>query len=399
MAEPTTSLLDLEDDDDSSSCSSFTVATVLSRSENVTSVIQTTSLLQHDDYGSSDDDDYASFTVSSVLDGAKSTNNQQAMPRNFFCTDASDERSEKQSMSRRKSLDAASQHTEKDDDLRKLRCTYSLMDDSFDSTDEDNMLNDVEHKNSPAPQEPSSHSTEVQKTIKKSNRSSNSAQTDNLKASNRDSIFRRTPINGRSEEKIHLVFPARTLLRAPDNEKRSLTSFDSSLHNNSLLDNGFDELDREVIKRRKNNDRRCSNKFLSVYDDLSQQAIEKSMSLQSRSGNNDEQNSKVKRMKDLVSTAVQSITDGAINADCDDGTSWGLHEQQTLSGKKRSASLMSDGLKKLLNGRQSYIQMQILAEREEERQLFKQVRAIELPALCICCCFVGNIPLFFVLSY
>lgn len=357
----TTCLLDLEDDDGSSTCSSFTVATVLSCSKNDLS-------LMHMNVRCTDalnDDDRTVCTVPSMV----SSDLYQA------------DRYHKQNST-----------FSGDEELQRLRFTSSLMDDSFESTTEDDVQ---ENKNGtilslPPVQMTATH-LNLQKTVKKSN-------VHEPKANNIDSIFRtpavkENPIEVKASvlkplEKSMVeasvqtsftqpVLPVKTPFRAPYDDTVG-NSFDQSV-GNSLLDStyeSFDELDKEGIKRRK----RQSNKFLSVYDDLSAQAIQRTATFQETLRNQKVKDSRVKRISAAFSTAVQSVADGisshaAANARCDVGGTWQIEDDQPFSGKKRSLAEISglQNLNRAWGGTHNYVQMQLLAEREEERELYNQV--------------------------
>jgi hypothetical protein len=119
---------------------------------------------------------------------------------------------------------------------------------------------------------------------------------------------------------------------------------------------------------------------LSVYDDLSAQAIQRSATFHSTLASKKQNNNKVKRMSVAFTTAVQSVADeisshAVANAHCDVGGAWDVTDLQ-MSGKKRPLAEISglQNLRKSWVGSSSYIQMQLLAEREEERKIYNQVR-------------------------
>ena len=371
----TTCLLDLEEDnDDSSTCSFFTVATVLSRTKNETSLMQ-----KNDAWN----DDRTACTFPSVTVDT-GTNNHGLLSRIAS-----------------RGGDGVSVHSDghctqnsvvadRDEELKRLRCTSSLMDDSFDSMADDELHGIHDHEIvSPTPAGARGQ-VNLQKTVKKSN-------CNRSKANNLGSIFRTPGVRDKekhasSEAQLSMqnindslfeqasfkqpLHPTKTPIRAPYDETNN-NSFDASI-GNSLMDatyESFDELDKDGIKRRK----RLSNKFLSVYDELSAQAIQKSATFQSALNKKDK-DGKVKRMSDAFSTAMQSMADGisshaAANARCDMGGSWDVDEP--LSGKKRPLAEISglQNLRKSWGGSHNYIQMQLIAEREEERNLYNQVSA------------------------
>ena len=326
------SLLDIEDHDDSSSCSS----TVLAPTKK-SSVVHF-------------DDDISQCTLPTMVMHSAATTNNATSESNY--ADGEDE------------------------ELTKLRCTASLMDDSFDSeADEELEENKCMIMSPPIAADSTLNSQDV-KTVKKSNKS-NSTAADQVKEINRSSIFRKptqveTPKLKLSVGPLHKAVA--TPLPAPYDETIH-NSFDNSMEN-SLMDTtyeSFDELDKEAIKRR-----RRSNKFLSVYDDISAQAISKSSTIEkdpSKGGIG-----KVKRMSDAFSTAVQSVAGGissraAVNTHCDVAGSWSIDDKNSLSGKKRPLSEIS-GLQNLRKtwGSHNYAQMQMMAEQEEERMRSIQVR-------------------------
>lgn len=338
MAMEATSLLDLEDDDDSSSCSSFTVATVLSRTKDATSI---------------------------------------ARSQNSRCGDSfNDMTSDRQSIT----------IIDKDEELKKLRCTSSLIDESFDSTADDDPVFSSPMAALTAQEQPEPNATvnNLQKTVKKSNCRNATSNADQPKGSNnRESIFRKPiasdkPVSFLNDSTPELQAPTKTPLQAPYDET-SNNSFDASV--GSLLDDtyeSFDELDREAFKRRR------SNRFLSVYDDLSAQAIQRSATFHSTLASKKQNNNKVKRMSVAFTTAVQSVADeisshAVANAHCDVGGAWDVTDLQ-MSGKKRPLAEISglQNLRKSWVGSSSYIQMQLLAEREEERKMYNQVRSMRL---------------------
>eukprot|EP00956_Cyclotella_meneghiniana_P021093 scaffold37987_cov67-Cyclotella_meneghiniana.AAC.1 len=304
------SLLDIEDHDDSSSCSS----TVLAPTKK-SSVVHF-------------DDDISQCTLPTMFMNSAATTNNATSESNY--ADGEDE------------------------ELTKLRCTASLMDDSFDSeADEELEENKCMIMTPPIAADSTLNSQDV-KTVKKSNKS-NSTAADQVKEINRSSIFRKptqveTPKLKLSVGPLHKAVA--TPLPAPYDETIH-NSFDNSMEN-SLMDTtyeSFDELDKEAIKRR-----RRSNKFLSVYDDISAQAISKSSTIEkdpSKGGIG-----KVKRMSDAFSTAMQSVAGG----------SWSIDDKNSLSGKKRPLSEIS-GLQNLRKtwGSHNYAQMQLMEEQEEER--------------------------------
>jgi hypothetical protein len=337
MTMETTCLLDLEDDDESSTCSSFTVATVLSRSKIDASLNMNDPSINVD----------SSYQVGRCHEQRSTINS--------------------------------------DEELQRLRHTSSLMDDSFESTTDDDIHNNENAMivSSPPVQESDAH-VNLLKTLKKSN-------VHRSKANKIDSIFRtpavkENPIEVKCsvvlkplEEPIveksvqtsfmHPVLQAQTPVRTPYDEPVG-NSFDESI-GNSLLDStyiSFHELDKESRKRRK----RQSNKFLSVYDDLSAKAIQRTATFQETLAHKKDKDGQVKRMSAAFTTAMQSVADGisshaAANARCDVGGSWGVEDEQSLSGNKRN-------LTSSWGGTHSYAQMQLLAEREEERELYSQVR-------------------------
>lgn len=364
----TTCLLDLEDDDDSSTCSSFTIATVLSRIKNETSLMQ---------QGSSFDDRTAYIEPNIIAD--KSLDNQSFM----VMMDGIRKRNET---------------TDRDDELQRLRCTSSLMDDSFDSTVGDDTKDNI-HQNETASTPAAASSSEdalecynnnvnLQKTVKKSNcnRSTNSnlGKIFRITATDKDTAKKKSSAT-RLQDSTKVDNKAASFEQPPvpaPYDETSNNSFDASI-GNSLLDttyDSFDELDKEGIKRRK----RQNNKFLSVYDDISAQVIQRSSTFES-SLHKKHKSSKVKRMGTAFSTAVQIIADSisshaAAEARCDVGGSWGDNFEQSLSGKKRPSTEIS-GLQHLIKSwdvSHNYIQIQLMAEREEERKIHIQVRSILL---------------------
>ena len=332
-----TSLLDIEDHDDSSSCSSFTVATVLAPTKEPSVAHPRTTVVHFDD-------DVSQGTLPTmVVHPIASTN------------------------------DVTSDNTDdEDEELNNLRCTASLMDDSFDSAADEEVEENKRVMMSPPIDADSTLNSQDVKTIKKSNKSISTAAD---QVENRNSIFRKpTQVETPKVPARSLHKGAATPLPAPYDETIH-NSFDNSMEN-SLMDTAyesFDELDKEAIKRR-----RRSNKFLSVYDDISAQAIRKSSTMekdQSRGGIG-----KVRRMSNAFSTAVQTVADGissraAVNTHCDVAGSWSVDNENSLSGKKRPLSEIS-GLQNLKKtwGSHNYVQMQMLAEQEEERERSNQVR-------------------------
>lgn len=320
------SIFDLKDEDDCSSCSSFTVATVLSHTKDAATSVNKR----------------CSIFISSV-DGTCAQLNTTV--------------------------------TETDEELQKLRSTSSLMDDSFDSTIDDIqqesertiMSSPViidEASKARAMQESSDHD-DLQKTVKKSN-------CNRWNSTIRDSKFNNPNVNNSSAKTStrQQLKSTRAPLQAPYDEAIN-KSFEESIGNPLDTYVSFDELDRETKKRRKGN--RCSNRFLSVYDEIASEAIKKSLTFESKKA----KNSKAKKMSDAFATAVQSVTDSlsyrtAANVHCSVGDSWGNEEIQSLSGKKRHLTDISGngGLQKLIQAWGSnhhYVQMQLLAERNEER--------------------------------
>jgi len=368
-----TSLLDIEDDSGNSCCSSSAVSTV------------------HNCGPSLEGDDHSSFTVATVLE--KNRSKHHGPPRDIFYDDDSNESKNDASTQCENSFKTSRMCRNpnkmlfgRNEEIEKLRCTSSLMDSSLDSTAEEHFCKEVDQIIPPATSsnanvlERNSY-VEVQKTIKKSN-CKNVIFNTTTNAINRESIFRNISIGDTSvktsTDTRHLLNPAKSQFVARRDEKMSLYSFDASTSTDTNpLDLG---LDSAVVttairkQKRQRNDGRFSNKFLAVYDDLAAQAMDQTTSCDSQ---NDIKNDRSRnaRIKHLVSNAVRSVARG----NCDGVGSWDVEEHQILSGKKRSVR-QRNAPNGILNvgqtwsNRQNHIQLHYLAEIDQERQLFNQVK-------------------------
>eukprot|EP00804_Cyclotella_cryptica_P003222 CCRYP_010463-RA/>CCRYP_010463-RA protein AED:0.02 eAED:0.02 QI:200/1/1/1/0/0.5/2/1036/420 len=368
------SLLDIEDDGDNSCCSSFTATTV------------------HNCGSSSEDDEHSSFTVATVLENDMSKNKGLVRKDVYYHhaskagqIDASTQRGNSSNVSSRIRRNRNTMLIDRNEEIQKLRCTSSLIDSSLDSTCDENSCEGVEQMIPPVTSWNARNvlerntNMEVQKTIKKSNRKSSNFNSTS-EAINRHSVFRKMSAGDKSVKssistRLHMK-PVKSPLLVPYDEKLSPCSFDASASTQTnLLDLELDNVDvGAAIRQRKRHrtDAQYSNKFLSVYDELDAQAIDKSSSFDSQSGVTYNKRSKAK-MKSMAPNAVLSITRG----NCEGVGSWDRREKQTSSEKKRLLH-QTDTPKDKQNLGQSWsskqypIQWQSCAERDKERQLFNQ---------------------------
>ncbi|KAL3793111.1 hypothetical protein HJC23_005613 [Cyclotella cryptica] len=301
--------------------------------------------------------------------------------------DASTQRGNSSNVSSRIRRNRNTMLIDRNEEIQKLRCTSSLIDSSLDSTCDENSCEGVEQMIPPVTSWNARNvlerntNMEVQKTIKKSNRKSSNFNSTS-EAINRHSVFRKMSAGDKSVKssistRLHMK-PVKSPLLVPYDEKLSPCSFDASASTQTnLLDLELDNVDvGAAIRQRKRHrtDAQYSNKFLSVYDELDAQAIDKSSSFDSQSGVTYNKRSKAK-MKSMAPNAVLSITRG----NCEGVGSWDRREKQTSSEKKRLLH-QTDTPKDKQNLGQSWsskqypIQWQSCAERDKERQLFNQVK-------------------------
>lgn len=387
----TSSLLDLEvKDDDSSTCSSFTVATVLSRNSRPPS-----SMLHEDSLSGDGTYNYSGDACTDPIGIGNPTS--EVYSEYFAVSNDGDETWKSHADVVHKTQTTTITYDV--EELHKLRCTSSLMDDSFDSAldNENNVEQEEENNKMVALSSPvvtinmpmsvgdeSNYHVSVEKTTKKSNCRRDALKADKTGTSNRDSIFRKPDLPAESSITEPTV-SAKTPIQAPYDET-SNNSFDVTT-SNSLVDYTFESFD--VIDKEESKCRRRSNKFLSVYDDLSAQAIQKAATFESNQSKKKVGNSRVRKMSAAFSTAVQSMADGitsqaAGNTHCSIGGSWDVDDgAPSLSGKKRPLADIGNvsNLRKPWGGSLNYVQMQLLAEREEERNHYTQVSCI-LTLIC-----------------
>ncbi|KAL7489040.1 hypothetical protein ACHAW6_014625 [Cyclotella cf. meneghiniana] len=367
-----TSLLDIEDDGGNSCCSSFAISR------------------GHNCRDSPEGDDNSSFTVATVLENIK-IKHHGSLPRNIFydydlngIKNTASTQCGNSFMTSRMCRNTNKMIVDRNEEIEKLRCTSSLMDSSLESTDDEHFFKEVDQIRPPAASsnanllERKSY-VEVQKTIKKSN-CKNVIFNTTTKAINRESIFRNISIGDTSvkasTDTRHLLNPAKSHFVARYDDKISLYSFDASTSTDSNpLDFELDSTDfATAIRKQKiqRNDGQFSNKFPAEYGDLAARATGKTASFDSQNDIKHDRSSNAK-IKAIVSNAVRLVARG----NCDGVGSWDVQEHQILSGKKRSRHQMNapNGILNVgqtWSSRKNHIQLQFLAERDEERQLFNQ---------------------------
>lgn len=362
-----------------------------------------------EDTASDSEDDVTTFTVATILEKQPSRH-QNGVPVNilldakqtsvnYACSTVTLQTNVDEN---RDQVSRASNAIHKDDDgIEKLRYTSSLLDTSTDSAFSDDIFDGLDEVDLSAAKTPAINNQRSKTTTSSEHPSCNST------LGNQGSIFRDPSteydrsVEVSSKYEYSRSFVAKTPIQAPYDELRT----QASTHTN-LLDLEFGSEDEEASANQQRiqcrskgckGNRRISDQFLSVYDEVAAAQSMKSASFSSQK--DDSMIIKGKQVKTFAS-AIRAVATGisthanaaTANARCDgvgsweEDSTWQQHRGGSLSGKKRTFDNSGEAGEEFIArrrsrkswlGRPDYAQMQIMSEEKEEQcDILRKVRVI-----------------------